>query len=128
VHIVAHSMGKIPTTLYASSNDEAIRISKEPHSYPRAGEAGDDIIILPGLDTIDASMVDTSLIGHSYFAEKRSVLSDLFYLLGEGKPPSQRHSLEPRTSAKGTYRALELNEAISSSRARVTTAPPKPGL
>jgi hypothetical protein len=36
----------------------ALRLSKQFHGYPRAGEA---IIVLPELDTIDASAVDTSL-------------------------------------------------------------------
>jgi esterase/lipase superfamily enzyme len=50
-------------TLYASPEDKALRLSKQFHGYPRAGEA---IIVLPGVDTIDASAVDTSLVGHSY--------------------------------------------------------------
>ena len=72
-------------TLYASSNDEAIKLSKKVHAYPRAGESGPDIVVVPGLDTIDVSNVDTSLLGHSYFAEKRTVISDLFYLIRDGK-------------------------------------------
>jgi esterase/lipase superfamily enzyme len=94
------------TTLYASSNDKAIKLSKLVHQYPRAGESGPDIVIVNGIDTIDASNVDTSLIGHSYFAETRTVVSDLFYLLREGKPPSERHSLEEKTCPQGLYWAF----------------------
>ncbi|HEV3219097.1 MAG TPA: alpha/beta hydrolase [Candidatus Acidoferrales bacterium] len=90
-------------TLYASSNDEAIRASKLIHKYPRAGESGADIVVVKGIDTIDASKVDTSLVGHSYYADKRTVLSDMFYLLQDGKPPSERHGLEAKDSAKGIY-------------------------
>jgi esterase/lipase superfamily enzyme len=94
-------------TLYASSNDQAIKLSKNIHEYPRAGESGPDIVVAPGLDTIDASNVDTSMLGHSYFAEKRTVISDLFYLIRDGKGPDERHSLEPRTSSRGQYWAFK---------------------
>ena len=94
-------------TLYASSNDRAIKISKELHEYPRAGESGPAIVVTKGLDTVDASRVDTSFVGHSYFADKRTVLSDLFYLLQDGKDPDQRHGLEPKMSANGQYWAFK---------------------
>ena len=94
-------------TLYASSNDEAIKLSKKVHEYSRAGESGSDIVVVQGLDTIDASEVDTSLLGHSYFAEERTVVSDLFYLIRDGKGPEERHSLEPRTCPRGQYWAFK---------------------
>ncbi len=83
-------------TLYASSNDEALRISQEIHGNPRAGESGDRIVVLPGMDTVDVSAVDTSLLGHSYYGDNRSVLADLFRLLQEGKPPGERPRLLPK--------------------------------
>jgi esterase/lipase superfamily enzyme len=93
-------------TLYASSNDRAISISKTIHTYPRAGESGADIVVMSGLDTVDASSVDTSFLGHSYYAEKRTVLSDLFYLLRAGMPPSGRHGLVRKSCTKGEYWAF----------------------
>lgn len=78
------------STLYASSKDKALMISKEVHSgLPRAGEAGDGIVVLPDLDTIDVSDVDTSLLGHSYFGESSPVITDMANLL-KGLPPSKR--------------------------------------
>jgi esterase/lipase superfamily enzyme len=80
-------------TLYASSNDQALKASKEIHGYRRAGESGDAITVILGIDTIDVSSVDTSLLGHSYYAERRSVLSDMFTLIRDGTPPSERFGL-----------------------------------
>ena len=59
-------------TLYASSRDVALLASKFVHGYPRAGEAGEALLVVDGVDTIDASLVDTSLVGlrHSYFGDK----------------------------------------------------------
>jgi esterase/lipase superfamily enzyme len=63
-----------PITLYASSNDNALLASKKAHGGLRAGEAGQDMVILKGIETIDASNTDTDLIGHSYYGDRRSVL------------------------------------------------------
>ena len=60
-----------PITLYASSKDLALVASKKVHGYARAGDAGPGLVVLPGIETIDASTVDTSLLAHSYFAETR---------------------------------------------------------
>ena len=46
-------------TLYASSSDEALALSKQVHGYPRAGESGDQLVVVPGIDTIDVSAVNT---------------------------------------------------------------------
>jgi esterase/lipase superfamily enzyme len=92
-------------TLYASSNDKAIQASQLYHKYARAGDSGNDIVVVSGMDTIDASSVDTSFMGHSYYGDERTVISDLYYLLG-GKPPDQRHGLEPKKCSKGSYWAF----------------------
>lgn len=90
-------------TLYASAADKALLASKEFHGYPRAGDAGAGLILAPPIQTIDATAVDTSLLGHSYFAEDPSVLGDLFYLIREGKSADERFSLDPVDTASGRY-------------------------
>ena len=94
-------------TLYASSKDLAIEISKTFHKYPRAGEAEANIVIQQGIDTIDSSTVDTSLLGHSYYCDERTVLSDVFYVITGGIPPSMRHGLERRQCHLGQYWAFK---------------------
>jgi esterase/lipase superfamily enzyme len=80
-------------TLYASSNDEALAVSKTVNGGPRAGDSGSGIVVVPGLETIDVSAVDTSLLGHSYYGENGTVLSDIFFLLRRGLPASRRPNL-----------------------------------
>src|SRR5882672_3798468 len=82
-------------TLYASSKDEALKLSKQVHGYPRAGDSGAGLTIVAGVDTIDATDIDTSLVGHSYYGDNRSILSDIFYLLKDGTAPGQRFGLVP---------------------------------
>lgn len=90
-------------TLYASSKDRALRFSKTVHGYQRAGESGENIVIEDGIDTVDATEVDTSFLGHSYYADNRSVISDMYYLIKDNLAPSDRFGLENISSIKGTY-------------------------
>jgi esterase/lipase superfamily enzyme len=81
-------------TLYASSNDEALIASRQVHGYRRAGESGDAMVVVPGVDTVDVSEIDTSFIGHSYYGNNSTVLADLFELIRDSKPPDQRKWLQ----------------------------------
>ena len=93
-------------TLYASSVDKALAASRKIHKYRRAGESGAKITVVRGVDTIDVSAVDTGLLGHSYFGEKRSVIADMYYLLKDGKPPAQRSGLKQQKLQDGVYWAF----------------------
>jgi esterase/lipase superfamily enzyme len=64
-------------TLYVSDGDKALLASKEVHGYPRAGDSATGILVAPGIETIDASGLDTSFLEHSYFAESGTVLTDI---------------------------------------------------
>lgn len=90
-------------TLYASSKDKALQASQAFHGYPRAGDAGDDIVITQEIDTIDASQVDTDFLAHSYFCADRTLLNDIFYVVREGKPPQDRYGLTQKPWLSGVY-------------------------
>ncbi len=92
-----------PITLYASSKDLALIASKKVHGYPRAGDSGQGLVIVPGIETIDATHINTSLLGHSYFAEKNSVIADMFYLIGEDLRAAQRFGLRSVDVETGQY-------------------------
>lgn len=83
-------------TLYGSENDFAINISKlERRGEPRAGDGGKNIVVLEEAETVDASAVggDVLGLGHDYISSKRTVLSDLYYLIRKSMPASDRHSM-----------------------------------
>lgn len=80
-------------TLYASSNDTALAYSKTVHGYPRAGDSGQELLVLPGMETVDVSEVDTSLLGHNYYGSNETVLADLIEVLEKSMPPRQRRWL-----------------------------------
>jgi esterase/lipase superfamily enzyme len=91
-------------TLYASSNDRALNLSKQLNgSYPRVGDVSGQVVIAPGVDTIDVSALDTDFIGHAYYGEHRSILTDLYRLVFGGDPPGRRFGLQQIRLAAGTY-------------------------
>lgn len=104
---IATSFGKIErVTLYASSNDGPLKLSRHIHNYRRAGEANPPLV-LQGLDTIDVTSAGNFLFGtgHSYFSQTTNVFSDLFYVIGHGTPASQRAGLRFDDSG-GFYRLI----------------------
>jgi esterase/lipase superfamily enzyme len=90
-------------TLYASSNDWALKASKRFHGYARAGDSGDHMTVVPGMITIDASGVETSFIGHVYFAESTSIISDIFEMFSGRQKPEERSHLVPVSTPTGQY-------------------------
>jgi esterase/lipase superfamily enzyme len=77
-------------TLYASARDEALAASQLVHRGPRAGDAGRGLVVVPGIDTIDVTQIDTSAFGHAYYGSSDPVLRDLNLVLTRAVPPQQR--------------------------------------
>lgn len=100
-------------TLYASSDDQALIASKQVHGYPRAGETGEHLVIVDGVDTIDVSGIDLSLLGHSYYGDSEPMLRDLFDVLLTRLPASQRNTLTSRLYQSQTYWQLSAATRIA---------------
>jgi esterase/lipase superfamily enzyme len=79
-------------TLYASSDDWALKASRHLNDLARLGEAGGTLVVIPGLDTVDASGIDTNELGHSYYHCKK-LMDDLQLLMTKGWPPMERKLL-----------------------------------
>ena len=95
-------------TLYVSDKDKALLASREFHNNARAGEAGEHIVIVPGIDTIDASNISGQSmlgLGHSYWAEAKSMIADILSIF-KGQPAASRKTLRPVKTARGTYWAF----------------------
>lgn len=90
-------------TLYASSNDQALIASKQVHGYPRAGESGQFVVVVPGVETVDVSGIDLSLLGHSYYGDNESMLRDLYEVVRARLPAPQRALLLTRRQGEMIY-------------------------
>lgn len=86
--------------LYSNASDSALIASKGKHAESRAGDAWHPVLV-PGIEVVDCSRVDLTMMGHSYFGENSDVLSDLFMLIKEGRPADKRPHLERRKSETG---------------------------
>ncbi|MFP5247115.1 MAG: alpha/beta hydrolase [Thermoanaerobaculia bacterium] len=85
-------------TLYGSNDDLAIRASKKAHQIPRAGEGGDNLPIVPGVESVDVTGLDASFLAHSYIGAV-SVLGDVAQIFCEGKTAGPRFGLVKRNPA-----------------------------
>jgi len=90
------------TTMYVCSKDRAVEASHWLHDFPRAGLTP-PVLVLPGIDTINVSNLDLTLIGHGYVAEARELLTDIHTLLREGTPPAKRFGLRQMAAPDGDY-------------------------
>jgi len=88
-------------TLYASDRDKALQLSEKINKAPRAGEAGEDLVVVAPIETIDASEIDTDFLGHSYFANTWLLINDLHYLLNQGLEADERNL---RNKEKGNWK------------------------
>ncbi|MES2879522.1 MAG: alpha/beta hydrolase [Pseudomonadota bacterium] len=94
-------------TLYGSERDWAIAVSRcIRKNHPRAGDGGENILVMNGVETVDATEVGEQLfgLGHSYIADKRTILGDLWAVL-RGLP-MPRFGLQERLHHVGKYWAL----------------------
>jgi esterase/lipase superfamily enzyme len=95
-----------PVTLYASANDLAMLASKDFGGAPRAGDARAGVIVVRGVETIDATKVDTNLfwgLGHAYIADSPQMLHDLHDLVVARLRAARRSDLEEVPRAEGPY-------------------------
>lgn len=84
-----------PITLYVSSKDLALKASEQVHGATRAGDSKNSILVVDGIETIDASSVDTSMfgMGHSYISDSPSIIDDLLNLIKTSNRANVRDQL-----------------------------------
>ncbi len=77
-------------TVYASSTDRALLASMTLHGYRRMGLTSVPQPTIQGIDVIDVTPVDTSLLGHSYYGSHPLMIRELRALIESGFAPMQR--------------------------------------
>jgi esterase/lipase superfamily enzyme len=93
-------------TLYVSNRDTALRDSQGLHGHQRAGEAGSDIILCSGVDTIDVSYVSGSdSAGHTYQTYPQ-ILADTAAAFAGYSPRSPKRALKVAHRSNGQYYEL----------------------
>ena len=91
------------TTIYTSSKDRAVKLSKWIHTYPRLGFVP-PITVEQGINTItinDSYNLFEFTLGHSYFAEAEALLHDIFDLIRHNSPPADRQRPKKKATEDG---------------------------
>ncbi len=83
-------------TLYTCMNDAALIVSQWVNKEERAGGAAAPVII-DGIETVECTVFETSLMGHSYYGNNRLILRDLFAVVKEHRPATERDWLDQRS-------------------------------
>ncbi len=115
---VAPAMARLAErrTMYCSSNDWALVASNVFNDGRRAGDASSGIFVIKESDTVDASGIDTTLLGHSYYGDCLPLLKDVELLFERNLPPQDRE-LDAVTLVDASYwrfrRPKSLTEAPS---------------
>jgi esterase/lipase superfamily enzyme len=79
-------------TLYASNRDRALRMfSQTAHGAQRVGSGPPTLVLFPGIDYVDASVLDTDWLGHGYYAENKQLIDDIFLILRHRFPAEERN-------------------------------------
>jgi esterase/lipase superfamily enzyme len=88
------------TTLYVCAKDRAIEASGWLHQFPRVGLTP-PICVMSGIDTVNVTNVDLTILGHGYVAEAREVLHDMHDLITHGTEPDRRFGLRGYVTESG---------------------------
>jgi hypothetical protein len=95
-------------TVYGSTHDEALQLSRELHGHCRAGLVGcDDTVTLPAnANAVDASFFHCDFIGHGYWAASTTMLGDITAVMHAGAmaagAPARAHLMP--AGSPGHYR------------------------
>lgn len=103
----------IGITVYGSSHDEALQLSRLLHGHCRAGLIGcNDALAgaltpLSNLNVIDASYFKCDMLGHGYWSSSTTMLRDIGSLMNAGTmvPGTTRPNLAP-TATSNRYRFI----------------------
>jgi esterase/lipase superfamily enzyme len=93
------------TTMYVSARDKALEMSRWLQDSDRAGFTP-PVTVLQGIDTVEVTNIDVTLLGHGYYAEAEPVLYDMKELIDDGTPPERRVRIQARRQGAARYWAI----------------------
>lgn len=103
---LTNPIASAPVLLYVSNNDRALRQSEKYHGNQRAGQAGGDLVLCEGVDTVDVSYLKSGgKSGHGYLEDPR-VLQDAAAAFAGVPPTSPSRGLKQASRSGGVYYEL----------------------
>ena len=89
------------TTMYTSARDRALAMSKFLQDADRAGFTP-PVTVVGGIDTVEVTDIDVTILGHGYYAEAEPVLYDIAQLLHTNAAPRERPRLREVRAEDGS--------------------------
>ncbi|GAA6150855.1 alpha/beta hydrolase [Pseudoteredinibacter isoporae] len=95
----AHEISNIADkfTLYSHKNDNVLKASRivnyfvEGSNQTRLGDSSANFFVIEGMDTVDTrEEIPHQFFGHSFYANYRALISDIYLLLNYGTAPDNR--------------------------------------
>lgn len=103
---VFQALPRTKVTLYASSEDTALKASHAVNGFTRIGDTTRGVPVLAGIDVIDATGAESDFFGHTYFGDNPTIVEDIFAMLRDGAPPAARAGLRGVPDAGGPTWAI----------------------
>jgi len=96
-------MNNASVTLYASSEDTALKASQAARGFPRIGDNSGGLVLVDGIEIVDATGAESDFFGHTYFGDNARIIDDMSGLINDGLPADQRPLLAPVPFQDGTF-------------------------
>lgn len=97
-------------TLYASSEDTALKASKAANGFPRIGDTTNGVPVVEGIDVIDASGTISDFFGHTYFGDNSTILTDIYTMIHDELPIDARPTVEPVQNGPNVTWRIKLDQ------------------
>jgi esterase/lipase superfamily enzyme len=88
-------------TTYSSSRDKALMVSHVVNGRPALGDARGGPFLLPPMQMVDVSAIDTDWLGHSAYGNEAPLLADIRAIVNNVVPP--RAGLQRRARGRSHY-------------------------
>lgn len=113
----AYKKVSLRTTIYVSKKDRALGGSRLLR-IRKADLLGlvPPVTTVDGMDTVEATRVDDTFLGHNYFCGSGPVLDDISLIINEGSPPEERPNIRRQHGAGNDpdyYLLLERSDGFS---------------
>jgi esterase/lipase superfamily enzyme len=101
------TMDRTAITLYASAEDSALKASRAARGFTRMGDSSDGLVLVDGIEIVDATGAESDFFGHTYFGDNATIIDDIYDVVQNRLPADERPMLTPQPHPDGTYWTIQ---------------------
>jgi esterase/lipase superfamily enzyme len=106
IHDIAPRLTQMPNatvTMYASADDTALKASQAARGFPRIGDNSGGLVLIDGIEIVDATGAESDFFGHTYFGDNARIIDDMSGLINDGLSAAERPMLAPVPFEDGVF-------------------------